>query len=52
MNDEQLRQRIQYLIEHGGMLDDPIADLRRGIRWAVALGGLALALDVVLIAMR
>ncbi len=44
MNDEQLHQRIRYLMEHGGVWDDPLADIRRGVRWAVGIGGLALVL--------
>ena len=44
MNDEQLKQRLKYLMEHGGVWDDPLADIRRGVRWAVGIGGLALVL--------
>lgn len=44
MKDEQLNQRIKYLMEHGGVWDDPLADIRRGVRWAVGLGALALVL--------
>lgn len=47
MNDQQLKQRIAYLIEHGGMLDDPLADMRRGIRIAIGVSSLALLLEVV-----
>jgi hypothetical protein len=32
MSDEQIKQRIKYLVEHGGIYDDPIADLRRSVR--------------------
>jgi hypothetical protein len=49
MNDEQLRQRIAYLVEHGGICDDPLHDIRRHIRllyWLGAVGALALALDL------
>ncbi len=31
MDDEQLTQRIKYLVEHGGLWDDPLADLRRRV---------------------
>jgi hypothetical protein len=31
-DDEQLNQRIKYLTEHGGLWDDPIADIRRSLR--------------------
>jgi hypothetical protein len=44
MDDNTLEQRIKYLVEHGGVYDDPLADIRRGIRWAVGLGGLALVI--------
>lgn len=29
MDEEHLRQRVKYLLEHGGLWDDPIADLHR-----------------------
>lgn len=32
MSDEQIRQRIAYLVEHGGLYDDPIEDLRQKVR--------------------
>lgn len=47
MNDEELKQRIKYLVEHGGIWDDPIADLRRSIRILYALIVVALAFHVV-----
>ena len=45
-NDEQLKQRIQYLIQHGGLLDDPLADIRRRTFMAVALGASSLVFDL------
>ncbi len=39
MGRELLTQRIKYLIEQGGVLDDPLADLRRELRvpvWVIA----------------
>lgn len=45
MNDEQLKQRIRYLMEHGGVWDDPLADIRRNVRWAVGIALLALLLE-------
>ena len=55
MSDEQIRQRIAYLIEHGGLYDDPIADLRRNVRvlfymtsTACAMGTVGLALLLLL----
>ncbi len=44
MDDNTLEQRIKYLVEHGGVWDDPLADIRRGVRWAVGGGLLALVL--------
>lgn len=29
---EHIKQRIKYLVEHGGIAEDPLADLRRDIR--------------------
>lgn len=49
MDDNTLQQRIKYLVEHGGLWDDPLADIRRNIRWlCVAVVGLVL-IDVVTI---
>jgi hypothetical protein len=41
MNDHQLKQRIAYLVEHGGLFDDPIADLRRNVRLLFVMNALA-----------
>lgn len=49
MND-QLRQRIKYLMEHGGVWDDPLGDIRRGVRWAVGIGAVAVLLMLVALA--
>jgi hypothetical protein len=32
MSNEEIRQRIAYLVEHGGLYDDPLGDLRRWLR--------------------
>jgi len=56
MNDEQLKQRIAYLVEHGGICDDPLNDIRRqltrlwwvagvGCFWLSALAVVMLVLD-------
>jgi alpha-mannosidase len=29
VNDEELKQRIKYLVEHGGLWDDPLDEIRR-----------------------
>ena len=42
-----IEQRIKYLVEHGGMWDDPLDDIRRGVRWAVGIGAVALVIAVV-----
>lgn len=47
MNDEQIKQRIAYLVEHGGIYDDPIAALQKQVRWLYVLIGAALAFHVV-----
>jgi hypothetical protein len=52
MNDEQIKQRIAYLVEHGGLADDPLDEIRRQLErlWWVAgvgcfsLGALAVGL--------
>lgn len=51
MNDEQLKQRIAYLVEHGGICDDPLVEIRANIRrlyWLGAVGAFALLLDITL----
>lgn len=50
MSDEQIKQRISYLVEHGGLWDDPLEDLRRTLRRALALGSSALVLTLIDIA--
>jgi hypothetical protein len=37
MSNEEIKQRIAYLIEHGGIWDDPLADIRRQVRWALGV---------------
>lgn len=32
MSEEEIKQRIKYLIEHGGIYDDPIDEVRRRVR--------------------
>lgn len=44
MNDEQIRQRIAYLVEHGGLYDDPMTELRKMVRFNRALAATALIL--------
>ena len=47
MNDEQLRQRINYLVEHGGLWQDPMADINKAVRINRIIAGLALVLMVI-----
>lgn len=47
MNDEQIKQRIKYLVEHGGIYDDPIASLRRSVRVLYVMVSVALVFHVV-----
>lgn len=47
MNDEQLKQRIAYLVEHGGMYDDPWSDIKRLVRWAIGVSAGALLLGLI-----
>lgn len=32
MSDQYIKQRIAYLVEHGGIYNDPIEDLRQKVR--------------------
>lgn len=32
MSEEEIKQRIKYLIEHGGIYDDPMDEVRRRVR--------------------
>lgn len=46
MDDESLNQRIRYLIEFGGVWDDPIADIRRLARIGIGLGLFGILLNL------
>lgn len=46
MSKQEIEQRIKYLVEHGGVWDDPLEDLRRMARLGVGLGALALIVCV------
>jgi hypothetical protein len=56
MNDEQIKQRIAYLVEHGGLYEDPIAEIRTELRrlwWVAGVGGFGLGvLALVLMLLR
>lgn len=47
MNDEELKQRIKYLVEHGGLWDDPINDIRRKVHAALILAGASAVFTVI-----
>lgn len=44
MSDEQIKQRIAYLVEHGGLYDDPMAEIRKMVRVNRILAAAALIL--------
>ena len=47
---EDMHQRIKYLVEHGGLYDDPVDDIRRRLKWlTIAASVLALVVTVALI---
>lgn len=49
MSNEEVKQRIQYLVEHGGLYDDPLADLRhyaRTTRYALAALAVLVGIDL------
>jgi hypothetical protein len=49
MTNEEIKQRIQYLIEHGGVWDDPLDDLRRLVRRAIGAFSLGLVITWALV---
>jgi hypothetical protein len=52
MNDEQIKQRIAYLVEHGGLYEDPLDDIRTQLQrlwWVAGVGGFGLSTLVVLL---
>lgn len=42
MNDETIKQRIKYMVEHGGIYEDPIRALQRQVRVLYVMVGLTL----------
>lgn len=50
MSNEQIEQRIKYLVEHGGLWDDPLDSLRRQIQRAMVLSAAGLVITWVVIA--
>jgi hypothetical protein len=46
MMEQQLKQRIAYLVEHGGIVDDPLDELHRKVRVLTWMVSVALTLDV------
>jgi hypothetical protein len=52
MSDEFLHQRIKYLVEHGGLWDDPVEDIRRTLKWTVRIVSIAALLATISIAIH
>lgn len=55
MTDEEIKQRIRYLVEHGGLWDDPQDDIRRKVnvnRMLTATALVLVAIDLVFEIMR
>lgn len=44
MSDEDIKQRIAYLVQYGGLWEDPLEDMRKGLRWAVGIGAAGVVL--------
>jgi hypothetical protein len=45
--NEQIKQRIAYLVEHGGLYEDPLDDIRMQLSrlwWVAGVGCFALGL--------
>jgi hypothetical protein len=45
MSDEQIKQRIAYLVQHGGLYEDPLDEIRTELRrlwWVAGVGGFGL----------
>jgi ABC-type spermidine/putrescine transport system permease subunit II len=47
MTRELITQRIKYLIEEGGVLDDPITELRRDVKRALHIAVAAMVVCTV-----
>ncbi len=47
MNDTEIMQRVRYRIEHGGIYDDPIDDLRRKVRLLFYMTSAACSMGVI-----
>ncbi len=47
MSDTEIMQRVKYLIEHGGIYDDPIDDLRRKVRILFYMTSAACAMGLI-----
>lgn len=52
MSDEFLHQRIKYLVEHGGLWDDPVEDIRRTLKWTIRIVSAAMVLAAVSVAIH
>ena len=52
MSDELIKQRIKYLVEHGGLWDDPLEDIRRQLRWVAVALTIVVAVNTVALVLR
>jgi hypothetical protein len=43
MMEQQLKQRIAYLVEHGGIAEDPLTEVQRSVQLNRRIAFLALA---------
>jgi hypothetical protein len=37
MSDTEIEQRVKYLIEHGGLYEDPLDEIRRNVKILFAM---------------
>jgi hypothetical protein len=52
MTDQEIKQRIAYLVEHGGICDDPLADIRKMLRFNRVVATLAVIMAGTLVALH
>ncbi len=50
MDEESLNQRIKYLMEYGGVWDDPLSDIRRRVTAALVVAGVSVLVSAVHVA--
>lgn len=47
MTKEEIQQRIRYLVEFGGVYEDPVDEVRRTVQRNRVLAGVALVLVII-----